>query len=143
MDKIIRDHGLYAPFYMNNNFRYIITLPSSNQLLVAQTGSSIGAYTLEVLQLEYETIENMDIANEISEKYAIGRSLSYEHITLMKTVVWAAASTLMNENINIPRKSMRAIVLLFTKQTRADSEEYIFPNITEVKLTIEGVPNSV
>ena len=85
----------------------------------------------------------MDIAEEISLLYSVGGSLSYEHITLMKTVVWAAASTLMNENINITRKSMKAIVLLFTKQSRADSEEYIYPNITEVKLTIEGVPNSV
>ena len=34
----------------------------------------------------------------------------------MKTIVWAPASTLMNENINISRKYMKAIVLLFTKQ---------------------------
>ena len=85
----------------------------------------------------------MDIANEIATLYSVGRSLSYEHITLMKTVLWAAASTLINENTNIPRKSMRSIVLLFTKQSRCDSEEYLYPNITEVKLTIEGVPNSV
>ena len=125
LDKIIRDHGLYAPFFMNNNFRYVITLPESNEVMTVQASQTLGTYTLEDLQLEYETIENMDIANEIAEKYSIGRSLSYEHITLMKTVVWAAASTLMNENINIPRKSMKAIVLLFTKQSRVDSEGYI------------------
>ena len=49
----------------------------------------------------------------------------------------------MSENINNPRKLMRGIVLLFTKQTRTDSEEYLYPNITEVKVTIEGVPKSV
>ena len=38
---------------------------------------------------------------------------------------------------------MKAVVLLFTNTTRKDSEEYIYPNITEVKLTIEGVPNQV
>ena len=48
-----------------------------------------------------------------------------------------------HKNINIPRKSLRSIVLLFTKGTRSDSEEYLHPNITEIKLTIEGVPNSV
>ena len=41
------------------------------------------------------------------------------------------------------RKSMRSIVLLFTKQSTSDSEEYLYPNITEMKLTIEGVPKSV
>ena len=79
----------------------------------------------------------MDLANKIAEKYSISRSLFYEHITLMKTVVWAAAITLMNGNINIPIKSMKAIILLFTKSGRSDSEEYIYTNI------IEGVPNSV
>ena len=115
LDKIIRDHGLCAPFFMNNNFRYVLTLPESNEVMTVQASQTLGSYTLEDSKLEYETIENMDLANEIVEKYSIGRSLSYEHITLMKTVVWAAASTLMNENINIPRKSMKAIVLLFTK----------------------------
>ena len=32
----------------------------------------VGQNTLEDLQLEYETIENIDLANEISEKYSIG-----------------------------------------------------------------------
>ena len=93
LDKIICDHGLYAPFYMNNNFRYIIILPSSSELMTVQANQTLGTYTLEDLQLEYETIENIDLANEKAEKYSIGRSLSYEHITFMKTVVWAAAST--------------------------------------------------
>ena len=131
LDRIISDHGLYAPFQMNNNFQNIIMLPQSSEILVAQTG--------ETLELEYETIENQAIANSVSSKYGSGRSLSYEHITLMQTSVWPAVSTLINENINIPRKSMKAIVLLFTNTTRKDSEEYIYPNITKVKLTIEGV----
>ena len=39
--------------------------------------------------------------------------------------------------------SMKAVILLFTNTTRRDSKEYIYPNITKVKLTIEGVPNEV
>ena len=38
---------------------------------------------------------------------------------------------------------MRSIVLLFTKQTRTDSEEFLYPNTNEVKLTVEGVLNSI
>ena len=38
---------------------------------------------------------------------------------------------------------MKAIVLLFKSKTPSGSEEYIYPNIEGVKLTIEGVPNSV
>ena len=143
LDRIIRDHGLYAPFQMNNNFKYIITLPQASKIMVAQSGETLGNYSLENLELEYETIENQDIADVITSLYRTGRSLSYEHITLMKTVLWTASSTLINESINIPCKSVKAIVLLFTNTTRKDREEFLYPNITSVKLTIEGVPNQV
>ena len=143
LDRIISNHGLYAPFQMNNNFRYILTLPQSREILVAQTGQTLGSYSLQNIELEYETIENQNIANSVSSLYGSGRSLSFEHVTLMKRTNWAAASTLINENINVPRKSMRAVVLLFTKTIRPDSEEFVYPNVTEVKLTIEGVPNKV
>ena len=96
LDKIIRDHG--CPFYMTNNFRYVITLPAASEIMVAQASQTLGSYTLEDLQLEYEAIDNMDIAHELSTLYSVGRSLTYEHVTLMKTVVWAAASTLLNED---------------------------------------------
>ena len=64
-------------------------------------------------------------------------------MSLMKTSIWGKDETLINENINLPRLSMKAIVLLFTKKGRTDSEEFIYPNITDVKVTIEGVPNMV
>ena len=143
LDKIIRDHCLYAPFQMNNNFSYIITLPKSNEIMVAQSGQTLGTYNLQNIELEYERFENQSVANEVSSLYAAGRSLFFEYVTLGKTTVWAAASTLINENINILRKPMKAIVMLFTKDTRTDSEEFVYPNISEVKLTIEGVPNQI
>ena len=124
--RIISDHGLYTPFQMNNNFRYILTLPQSSEISVAQSGQTLGSYSLENLELEYETIENQDVANSVSSVYGSGRSLSYEHLTLMKTTVLAASSTLVNENVNIPRRSMRAVVLLFTNTTRKDSEEFLY-----------------
>ena len=71
----------------------------------------------ENLELEYETIENESVASVVSSSYSTSRSLI---------------------------KSMRAIVCLFSKTTSpTDSEEYLFPNIESVKVTIEGVPNAV
>ena len=52
-------------------------------------------------------------------------------------------ATLVNETINVPRKSIKAIVMLFTNKTKTSSEEYVYPNIDKVKVTIKGVPNSV
>ncbi|CAB4009235.1 Hypothetical predicted protein [Paramuricea clavata] len=143
IDKIIADHGLYTPFSTNNNPMYILTLPQSDEIMTAQGGEAKGNYKLDNLELEYETIENDALAGEVSRMYSTGRSLSYKHVTLMRTSNWDKDLTIVNENINIPRKSMSAIVLLFTNRVRTHSEEYIYPNIDKVNLTIEGVPNAV
>ena len=143
LEKIISDHGLYAPYGMINNFQYILTFPKASDIMVAQSGSSVGGYTLENLELEYETIENEKLVSDVLSNYTTGRSLSYNHVTLMKTVEWDKDATLHNETINIPRKSMRAVVMLFRNKTITDSEQFIYPNITNVKVTIEGVPNSI
>ena len=143
LEKILSTHGLYAPYGMMNNFQYVITLPKASDIMVAQSGQSVAGYSLENLELEYETIENLDLAEEVLKNYSVGRSLSFNHVTLMKTVEWDKDATLHNESINIPRKSMKAIVLLFRNKTITDSEQFVYPNITEVKISIEGVPNSI
>ena len=38
---------------------------------------------------------------------------------------------------------MRAIVILFKHADTVDSEEYVYPNITKVNVTIDGRPNAV
>ena len=86
LDRIISDHGLYAPFQMDNNFRYILTLPQSSEILVAQSGQQLGSYSLEKLEL-LKLLKNQNIANSVSSLYGSGRSLSFEHVTHMKTTV--------------------------------------------------------
>ena len=72
LGKILEDHGLYAPFNMTNNFQYIITLPKATDIMVAQSCQSIGGYTLENLELEYETVENQDMVSEVISGYESG-----------------------------------------------------------------------
>ena len=38
---------------------------------------------------------------------------------------------------------MKQVVMLFKKKTLMDSEEYVYPKINRVDITIEGNPNSV
>ena len=65
LGKVLSGHGLLATFQMNNNFRFIITLPPGSEVLVAQSGQKIGSYQLENIQLEYESIYNRDIASAL------------------------------------------------------------------------------
>ena len=61
----------------------------------------------------------------------------------MKKTEWSKDSSIINETINVPRRSMKAIVMLFMNKTKTDNEEYVYPNIEKVRVTVEGVPNAV
>ncbi len=143
LDKILGDHGVFAPFNSKLSTMFIITLPSAEGIMSAQTGENVDGYTLENIELEYETIDNQDLAQESSGKYDTGRSLVYEHITHVKILNWSKDSTDENETINFPRQSLKAMVMLFRNKTVTDSEEFVFPNIETVKVTIEGTPNQI
>lgn len=125
------------------NFEYHITLPSANKLMVAQDGEDIGNYKRTDIHLEYEIIESMELAERVRGEYNIGRALGYDYITLLETKVWNKDSTRQNITINIPRKSLKALVMLFTKNDSKDSEEFVFPNLKKVNVSIEGNPNAV
>ena len=143
INKILKDHGLYAPHNMANDLQYVITLPTADEIMSAQGGESVEGYTLENIELEYESIDNIDLARKAENLYGSERELSFEHTTLMKKTEWSKDFTIISETINVPRRSMKAIVMLFTNKTKTDSEECIYPNIEKVRVTIEGVPNAV
>ena len=142
LGKILEGHGPYAPYDMSD-LEYRIKLPEASKVMIAQTGQSVGSYKLTDMNLEFETIEGEELANSVKEGFNIGRQLWYDYTTLLKTLEWRKDSTREVIDINIPRKSMKSIVLLFTKKTPTDSEEFFNAEVEKVKVTIEGNPNSV
>ena len=144
LGQILNNHGVYAPYDMNSDIQYKIRLPKADTIMMAQNGESVAGYSLEGLELEYETIESPDLASQALSGYEVGRSLSYEHVTLLRKSEWHKDSTLVNETINLPRKSMKAIVMLFKiKEGATNSEKYFYPSISGVKITVEGIPNAI
>lgn len=53
----------------------------ASEIMEEQSGQSVDGYSRENLELEYETIDNLDLANEVVTLYFQGRSLSYNHVT--------------------------------------------------------------
>ena len=121
LGKILEGHGPYAPYNMSD-LEYRIKLPESSKIMVAQTGQSVGNYKLTDMNLEYETIEGELLARQVKEQYQIGRELWYDYTPLLKTLEWSKSSTREVIDINIPRKSMKAIVMLCTRKNPTDSE---------------------
>ena len=140
LDKIITDHGLYTAFNLSHTLTFVITLPPTNEIMEAQSGQKVQAYTLQNIELEYETIDNSQIAADITKRFMDARLLSFQHVTMLKSIEWDKDTTIVNETINIPRKSMQGILMLFQEK---DPEKFVNPNITSVKITIEGVPNMI
>ena len=71
------------------------------------------------------------------------RTLVFEDVNFNDEENWGKDTTLINKTINLPCSSMKYIVMLFRKKTLTDSEEYVYPGIKRVDVTIEGNPNSV
>ena len=142
LGKILEGYGPYAPYDMSH-VEYRIKLPESDKVLLAQTGKTAGTYKLTDIKLEFGTIEGEKTANQVKSEYQAGRQLWYDYTTLLKTLEWKKDSTRQVIDVNIPRKSMRGVILLFTKKNPTDSEEFYNAEIEHVKVSIEGNPNSV
>ena len=110
--------------------------------MVAQSGQKVAGYSLEDIRLEYSTIENSNIYSQALNEYE-GRSLTFKNISFVDEMPWGKDTVLINKTINSPCESMGYIVMFFRKNTLTDSEEYVFPNIKRVDVTIEGIPNSI
>jgi len=112
--------------------------------MTAQTGESVDGYKPTDMNLEFETMEGEELARSVKEGFDTGRQLWYDYTTLLKTLEWSKSSTREVIDINIPRKSMKSIVLLCTRKNPTDSEEFFNADeVEKVKVTIEGNRNSI
>jgi len=80
----------------------------------------------------------------------VGRGLFYENILLHKEFkISKPNNSVINEHINIPRKSMTGVLCLFTEDYNAGArnaekfEKLDNPNITSVDISIDGMPNQL
>ena len=110
--------------------------------MVAQSGESVEGYALRDVNLTYEIIESSDLYSQALSEYA-DTDFPFEHITHSRMSNWGKDQTDINETIDLPRKSMRAIIMLFKYADTVDSEEYIFPEIKKVEISTDGDPNAV
>jgi len=102
-------------------------------------------YKLTNIQLEYEMIHSRQLAEEASSVYSSGKAFAYDHVHLEETIPLEKGSdTRLNIKLNAQRRSMKAILLLFMEPYSPgarDSEKYVFPHLTKVRVTINGSPN--
>ena len=140
------DHGVFYPQALYNSLVFELTLAPASQVVNGSDASKL-VYKLENIQLKYEVIRSKFLADEATSKYIHGKEFAYDHVMRERVVpISRGDDTRITLRVNPQRRSLKGILLLFIN-TYADgarnSEHYFNPDITKVKVTVNGVPNRV
>ena len=104
-------------------------------------------YTISNISLEFDTIINASLASQIRTEY-MKSSILYDRILRARIIPLNNSDTSFSVDVNSPSKSLKGVLLIFTKERSAikltcNTEEFFNPKITKVEVTVEGVPNEV
>ena len=142
--EILRDQGIFYPRALYNDLVFELTLAGANQVVKGTDPTKL-KYKLTNIQLEYEMMCSEQLALEAVSEYSSGKEFAYDHVQLYTTIPFQKGSDAwLNIKVNAQRRSLKAIVLLFSEPytvgTR-DTEKYVFPDLKKVKVRINGSPN--
>ena len=122
-----------------------ITLASVPDIVVYTDTVKTPNYTLTNLEFEYQCITSEYLARKALSSYQVGKGFFYENVILHKTFTISTPNDgVINEHVNIPRRSMTGILCLFTDAYDCgdrDSENFVNPSITSIKINVDGMPN--
>ena len=104
-------------------------------------------YTISNISLEFDTMTNASLASQIRTEY-MKSSILYDRILRACITPLDKSDTSFSVDINSPSKSLKGVLLIFTKERSAtkftrDTEEFYNPKITKVEVTVEGMPNEL
>ena len=105
------------------------------------------SYTISSISLEFDKVINASLASQIITEY-MKSSVLYDRILRARIIPLNDSSTSFSVDINSPSKSVKGVLLIFTKERSVikfnrDTEEFFNPKITKVEVTVEGVPNEL
>ena len=104
-------------------------------------------YTISNISLEIDTVTNASLASQIRTEY-MKSSILYDRIHRARIILLNNSDTSFSVDVNSPSKSLKGVLLIFTKERSAtkfsrDTEEFFNPKITKVEVTVEELPNEL
>ena len=122
-------------------------LTSADYSDVIKATNPNATYTISNISLEFDAIINASLASQIRTEY-MKSSILYDRILRARIIPLNNSSTSFSVDINSPSKSLKGVLLIFTKERSAtkfnrDPEEFFNHKITKVEVTVEGVPNEL
>ena len=104
-------------------------------------------YKISNINLEFDTVTNASLGSQIRTEY-MKSSILYDRILRARIIPLNNSYMSFSVDINSPSKSLKGVLLVFTKERSAtkfthNTEEFFNPKITKVEVTVEGVPNEL
>ena len=138
------NHGIFYPQALYNDLIFEVTLAPAAQVDRGSDPTKL-KYILTNIQLEYEMISKKCLGAEALRMNEAGKEFAYDHVMRHKMLTFKKCMDLrLNVKVDVQRWPMKGILLLFVEPYAAgqrDSEKYIFPDITKVSVTINGLTN--
>ena len=144
---ILNDHGVFRPRSLRETLMFEITLAPIIDIVVFSDTTKAPTYKLSNLELEYTSISSDYLAQEAAAAYTSGKGFFYENVLLHKTFeISKPGDSVINEHINVPRRSMSGVLCLFNEIPTAgtrDAEKFVNPAMLTVAININGMPNKL
>ena len=130
---------------LGSRLTYELTFADYSDVIKANKPDA--TYTISNISLEFDTIINASLASQIRTEY-MKSSILYDRILRARIIPLNNSDTSFSVDINSPSKSLKGVLLIFTKERSAtkftcNTEEFFNPKITKVEVTVEGVPNEL
>ena len=130
---------------LGSHLTYELTFADYSNVIKANKPDA--TYTISSISLEFDTIINASLASQIRTEY-MKSSILYDRILRARIIPLNNSDTSFSVDINSPSKSLKGVLLIFTKERSAtkftrNTEEFFNPKITKVEVTVEGVPNEL
>ena len=146
LDFEILESGL--PLYqygLGSHLTYELTFAGYSDVIKATNPDA--TYKISNISLEFDTITNASLTSQIRTEY-MKSSILYDRILRARIIPLSNSNTSFSVDINSPSKSLKGVLLIFTKERSATkftrhTEEFFNPKITKVEVTVEGVPNEL
>ena len=140
--EILESSLLLYQYGLGSHLTYELTFAGYSDVI--KTTNPDATYTISNISLEFDTITNASLASQIRTEY-MKSSILYDRILRARIIPLNDSSTSFSVDINSPSKSLKGVLLIFTKERSAtkftcDTEEFFNPKITKVEVSVERVP---
>ena len=130
---------------LGSRLTYELTFPDYSDVIKSTDPDA--NYTISNISLEFDTIINASLASQIRTEY-MKSSILYDRILRARIIPLNNSNTSFSDDINSPTKSLKGVLLIFTKERSAtkfthNTEEFFNPKITRVEVTVERVHNEL